>query len=160
VVLITCEKWLNWVSICINYIVILNTQKPFNFIFIPMKKFLQITTVIVLIAIGIIFWWRYYFVFGEGVKAGNLNFLVRKGYVFKTWEGRVIQTGFKTNVPGQIQSNEFNFSITNDSIAQILERAGGSDVELRYKEYLHPLPWRGMTNYVVVEILSVKTPEE
>ena len=125
-----------------------------------MKKFYSISIVVILIFLGIIFWWRYYFVFGEGVKAGSLNFLVRKGYVFKTWEGRLIQTGFKTNVPGQINSNEFNFSISNDSIAHILERAGGTEVELRYKEFLHPLPWRGMTNYVVVEILSVKPPEE
>ncbi len=69
-----------------------------------------------------LFWWRHYFVFGEGVKAGDLNYLVRKGYIFKTWEGRLIQTGFKTPTPGAIQSNEFEFSITNDSLAQSSSR--------------------------------------
>jgi hypothetical protein len=59
-----------------------------------------------------------------------------------------------------MKSNEFNFSIASDSLAQKLERAGGSQVELRYKEYLHPLPWRGMTTYVVVDILSIEPPEE
>ncbi|MCK7540531.1 MAG: hypothetical protein MZV63_61380 [Marinilabiliales bacterium] len=84
---------------------------------------------LVIVGAGL-FWWRHYFVFGEGVKAGDLNYLVRKGYIFKTWEGRLIQTGFKTPTPGAIQSNEFEFSITNDSLALVLERASGKFVEL------------------------------
>ena len=54
-----------------------------------MKKFLKIGIPVLIIILAIVFWWRYYFVFGEGVKAGNLNFVVKKGYVFKTWEGRL-----------------------------------------------------------------------
>ncbi len=121
-----------------------------------MKKAVRIGLVIVLIVGGAIFWWRHYFVFGEGVKAGDLNFLVKKGYLFKTWEGRLIQTGFKTPSPGAVQSNEFEFSITNDSLAVLLERASGKFVELRYKEYIKPLPWRGMSRYVVIEILAIR----
>jgi len=49
-----------------------------------MKKFLKISVPVLIIILAVIFWWRYYFVFGEGVKAGNLNFVVKKGYVFKT----------------------------------------------------------------------------
>jgi hypothetical protein len=111
---------------------------------------------IVLVGLGAFLWWRYYFVFGEGVKAGDLNFLVKKGYVFKTWEGRLIQTGFKTPVPGSMQSNEFEFSIASDSLARRLETASGKFVELRYKEYLHPVPWRGNSKYVVTQIVQIR----
>ena len=121
-----------------------------------MKKFLQIGVPILILIIAIVFWWRYYFVFGEGVKAGNLNFVVKKGYVFKTWEGRIIQEGFKTPNPNQMQSNEFDFSVLDDGIAQVLERYSGKFVELRYKEYLNAIPWRGNSNYVVTEILKVE----
>ena len=107
--------------------------------FTAMKKILTIGLISVILIISIAFWWRYYFVFGEGVKAGSLNFFVKKGYVFKTYEGRLIQEGFKTNAPGSIQSNEFQFSVTNDSVAAVLERCSGKVVELRYKEYLHRL---------------------
>ena len=124
------------------------------------RKYIRVAVIVLVIILAIIFWWRHYFVFGEGVKAGNLNFLVKKGYVFKTWEGRLIQTGFKTPVPGAMQSNEFEFSIVNDSIAGILERASGHFVELRYKEYLRPLPWRGMSNYIVIEILRIEESSE
>jgi len=121
-----------------------------------MKKFLTIG-IIVLVLVGIVvFWWRFYFVFGEGVKAGTLNYIVKKGYLFKTWEGKLIQTGFKTPAPGAIQSNEFQFSVANDGVARSLERASGKFVELRYKEYLAPLPWRGVSKYVVFEVLNIK----
>jgi hypothetical protein len=119
-------------------------------------KILISTIVIIVLVLLIVVWWRYYFVFGEGVKAGNLNFIVRKGYVFKTWEGRLIQTGFKTPTPGGMQSNEFEFSVAEDSTARRLERASGRFVELRYKEYLNPLPWRGMSKYVVTEVVRIE----
>jgi len=123
-----------------------------------MKKMLRVGIPLVLLILVALFWWRFYFVFGEGVRSGNLNFVVKKGYVFKTWEGRLIQTGFKTPAPGSLQSNEFDFSIANDSIGGILERQSGKFVEVRYKEYLHTLPWRGMSRYVVVEVLKISDP--
>lgn len=119
-----------------------------------MKKILRIALIFFLVVFSIALWWRYYFVFGEGVKAGNLNFFVKKGFIFKTYEGRLIQDGFKSAAPGALQSNEFEFSVTNDSVAAILEHCSGKVVELRYKEYLHSLPWRGNSNYVVYEVLN------
>jgi len=121
-----------------------------------MKKYFRVIVLVLLIVAAGLFWWRHYFIFGEGVKAGDLNYLVRKGYIFKTWEGKLIQTGFKTTTPGAMQSNEFEFSLVNDSLATVLERASGKFVELRYKEYIRPLPWRGMSKFVVTDILEVK----
>lgn len=102
---------------------------------------------------------KFYFVFGEGVKAGELNFVVYKGYIFKTYEGRAIQAGFgkgKGVNAGTIQSYEFDFSITDEAIADSLMRCGGKTVELHYKEYLGTLPWRGKQRYIVDKIVSVR----
>lgn len=121
-----------------------------------MKKYLLIGVTVLLVVLSIVIWYRFYFVFGEGVKAGSLNIFVKKGYVFKTYEGRLIQAGLKSNTPGELQSNEFEFSVTNDSIAKILEGCSGKDVELRYEEYLGAVPWRGMSKYVVFEVLSIE----
>jgi hypothetical protein len=120
------------------------------------KKIIGIVVLVLLVAGMIWGWWRFYFVFGEGVKAGQLNFIVKKGYVFKTWEGRLIQEGLRTSKPGSIQSNEFEFSVENDSIAKVLELSGGKLVELRYKEHLHSIMWRGNSKYVVTEIVSIE----
>ena len=114
---------------------------------------------IIVLALAAFIFFKFYFVFGEGVKAGELNFVVYKGYVFKTYEGRAIQAGFgkgKGTNPGVIQSYEFDFSITDQAIADSLMRCGGKTVELRYKEYLGTLPWRGKQKYIVDGIVSVR----
>lgn len=98
---------------------------------------------------------RYYYPYGEGVKAGQLNYVVYKGVLFKTYEGKLIQSGFWTNEAGGIQSNEFNFSVTDSEIAEKLMHSGGKIVELHYKEYFGILPWRGYSNYIVDEIINI-----
>jgi hypothetical protein len=97
-------------------------------------------------------------VFGEGVKSGELNYVVKKGYVFKTYEGKLIQSGFRSRSPGTVQSYEFEFSITDKNIAERLMLSSGKEVEVHYKEYLHAVPWRGYTNYVVDSIIAIREP--
>ncbi len=119
------------------------------------KKVTLIITSIVVLLFAVFIYIKFYYVFGEGVKTGNLNFVVYKGYVFKTYEGKIIQSGFRSKTTGTIQSYEFDFSIQNKDIADSLMRCGGKEVELHYKEYLGTLPWRGMSKYIVDEILAV-----
>lgn len=122
-----------------------------------MKKFLLILTSVLVLALAVFVYFRYYFVFGEGVKAGELNYVVHKDYLFKTYEGKVIQAGYSSkNRTAVVQSYEFEFSVSDPSVADSLMRCGGRQVELHYKEYLGALPWRGMQVYVVDSIISVK----
>lgn len=114
-----------------------------------------IAVVILLVVIGAVYY-RYYFVFGDGTKAGTMNYFVHKGYMFKTYEGRLIQTGIRTPAQGSIQSNEFMFSVTDEKVAQKLNSSAGAYLELHYKEYLHTLPWRGVSNFVVDSVISVR----
>lgn len=128
-------------------------------------KILRRTGVVLLVLLvlggGAWFWFKFYFVFGEGVKAGELNYLVYKGYVFKTYEGRLIQAGYNSkNENNTIQSNEFKFSVEDKHIADKLMRSTGQMVELHYKEYKGALPWRGVSEFVVDSIISVKEKEE
>ena len=111
---------------------------------------------IIVVAAAAFVFFKFFYVFGTGVKAGELNLFVYKGYVFKTYEGRLIQAGYNSkNSNATIQSNEFNFSVKSESVARQLERCTGKRVELHYKEYLGALPWRGMTKYVVDSIYSI-----
>lgn len=125
-----------------------------------MKKFIWISSVIVVLALAVTFYFRYYFVLGEGVKAGELNYMVYKGYVFKTYEGKLIQSGFRGQAKGVsntiIQSYEFQFSVEDEAIADSLMRCSGKNVELHYKEYIAPIMWRGVSKYVVDEVVAVQ----
>lgn len=120
-------------------------------------KILSWVGAILAVSLAIFIYFKFYFVFGEGVKAGELNQIVHKGWVWKTYEGRLIQTGFSSaKKGGNIQSNEFNFSVVDKTIADSLMRCSGKLVELHYKEYNGYLPWRGMQKYVVDGIVSVR----
>jgi hypothetical protein len=119
-------------------------------------KFFRWLLFLGILAIILITWWKYYFVFGEGVKSGELNYLVKKGNVFKTYEGKLIQSGFRSRTAGTIQSYEFEFSVVDDSIASILMNNSGDYFDLHYKEYKGALPWRGYSHYVVDKIISMK----
>ena len=121
-----------------------------------MKKFLSITAVILAIALILFIYFRYFWVFGEGVKAGQLNYVMKKGFLFKTYEGKLIQSGFQGKTSGGVQSYEFRFSVTDDQIANKLMVNSGKQFELHYKEYMGTLPWRGTTVYVVDSIYSMK----
>jgi hypothetical protein len=122
-------------------------------------KFIRWLTLIVIVVLAFMFWWKYYYVFGEGVKSGELNFVVKKGNVFKTYEGKLIQTGFKSKAVGTIQSYEFEFSVTNDSIANILMNNSGNYFDLHYLEYKGSIPWRGYSPYIVDKIITMKSVE-
>lgn len=116
---------------------------------------LKISLVVILI-LGIFIWWQYFKTFGEGVKSGELNYLVKKGDVFKTYEGKLIQSGIRSKAAGSIQSYEFEFSVSNDSIANVLMNNSGKYFDLHYKEYKKTLPWRGYTVFIVDKIQSMK----
>ena len=123
-----------------------------------MKKF-WVLILLLLLAVGAgAFYFRFYFVFGEGVKSGELNYVVKKGVIFKTYEGKLIQSGIRSKAAGSIQSYEFEFSVDNAKLAERLMLEGGKVVELRYKEYFGALPWRGFTKFIVASIITHDIP--
>ncbi len=127
-------------------------------------KIITWTGVILALALAGFIYFRFYFVFGDGVKAGELNQFIYKGYVWKTYEGKLIQAGFRgsnKNTGGAtVESYIFDFSVEDEEVANELMRCSGKSVELHYKEYLGTLPWRGMQKYVVDRIVSTSTPIE
>lgn len=124
-----------------------------------MKKFFTIFLIVVVVFGAVWFAWHFYWVFGEGVKAGQLNNFTKKGYVFKTYEGKLIQAGFQGGQPGSVQSNEFRFSVVNESVASRLMSNSGKDFELHYKEYMGSLPWRGTAVFIVDSIITIRDPK-
>ncbi len=85
-----------------------------------------------------------------------MNYFAHKEYLFKTFDGRLIQSGIRTPVQGSIQSNEFMFSVTDPNVAAQLNAYAGAYVELHYKEYLHTLPRRGISQFVEDSVVSVQ----
>ncbi|MBI3883234.1 MAG: hypothetical protein HY305_03220 [Sphingobacteriales bacterium] len=121
-----------------------------------MVKIMWSLFVLSIISVSIFIYGKFYFVFGEGTKSGQLNFLVKKGYVFKTYEGKVIQQGFRSKSVGSLESYTFEFSVTDENIARQLMLNSGKNFDLHYKAYLGALPWRGISNYIVDSIITME----
>ena len=121
-------------------------------------KIITIVSLIIVLALTLFLYFRFFFVYSSGVNTGDLNYFQREGFVFKTYEGKMIQSGFKATDNGTngLHSNEFKFSVTDKAVADTLMRCSGKNVELRWKRYTGTLPWRGNSQFVVYEVLSVK----
>ena len=121
-----------------------------------MKKILFPFILILLLIGGGFVYYKYFYVFGEGVKTGYLNYVVKKGNVFKTYEGKLIQEGFGGTRTGGFSSYEFEFSVEDTKIFEQLQLNSGKMFDLHYKEYHNTLPWRGNSVYVVDSIITMK----
>ncbi len=120
-----------------------------------MRRHLWKIAAVLAIVLAVAGYFRYWWVFGTGVKAGELNYVVHKGVLFKTYEGKMIQTGIRSQA-GTLQSFEFLFSVEQDAVAQQLMANSGKQFNLHYREYLAALPWRGHSKFVVDSIVSMQ----
>ncbi len=119
------------------------------------KRFTRVLGVLIVLGLAAFVYFKFFFVFGDGVKSGHLNYAVKKGNIFKTYEGKLIQEGYRSKTAGTIQSYEFEFSIKSKKIYDILSANSGKRFDLHYKEYHGAVPWRGNTNYIVDSIISM-----
>ena len=120
------------------------------------KRFSRVLIILLIVGLIVFIYFRYFFVFGEGVKSGHLNYAVRKGNIFKTYEGKLIQEGFRSKTAGSIQSYEFEFSVKSKHIYDILAANSGKRFDLHYKEFHGIIPWRGNTKFIVDSIVSMR----
>lgn len=108
-----------------------------------MRKFIFLTTVILLLfGTGYVYWF-YYNSFSDGTREGILFKFSRKGNIFKTYEGEMVQPGLRSASGGTINTNNFFFSVTDVKIADSLEKVIGKTVNVHYVQYRKSLPWRG-----------------
>ena len=120
-------------------------------------KIITIITTTVVIALTVFIFFRYCFVYSSGVNAGDINYFQREGVIFKTYEGKMIQTGLKNSkVQGSIQSNEFKFSVVKESVARQLDEGSNTGVKLHWRRYLGTLPWRGNSQFIVDSVYVAK----
>ena len=112
---------------------------------------------VLLLGLAVFVYFKFFFVYSEGTNEGDINYFQREGFVFKTYEGKMIQTGYNShNTSATIQSNEFKFSVEDQRIAEQIDSNSSRQIKLHWKRYLGTLPWRGNSQYVVDSIISVK----
>jgi hypothetical protein len=83
--------------------------------------------------------------YSHGDRAGYVQKFSRKGWICKTWEGQLAMV----NIPGAMQE-KWDFSVRNDSIADVITRSMGQRVSLTYDQHQGvPTSCFGETQYFV-----------
>jgi len=110
---------------------------------------------LLVIGLGTILFY-YYASYSEGVRAGTVIKLSKKGVIFKTWEGQLSLNSFGAVKSENQLSEVFEFSVEKgqDSLYKSLEEVSlsGERINLYYIERYGILPWRGSTKYFVERI--------
>ena len=117
-----------------------------------MKKFLTRALIVVVILLGSLIYWKYFYTYSEGYRAGLLQKFSSRGMIFKTYEGEIILSSVQTTTNMAIASEKFYFSVTEEEVARKIEKLQGENVIVHYSEKNGTLPWQGDTPYLVDSI--------
>jgi hypothetical protein len=117
-----------------------------------MKKFLYWTAAIVVIVLALFIYWKFFFTFSVGHRAGLLQKFSYKGTIFKTYEGEMVLSSVQSNKEVALASEKFLFSVINDVLADKLKLLEGRMMIIHYHETNGTLWWRGESRYVADSI--------
>ncbi|MCX6274604.1 MAG: hypothetical protein NTV09_05310 [Bacteroidetes bacterium] len=126
-----------------------------------MKKILTWSIAIIVVVLSFLIYWNYYNTYSEGNRSGILQKFSKKGNIFKTYEGELIMSSIASTGNVTIASEKFFFSVTSDSLAQVLFNLEGKRVTLHYEQKRKHLPWNGESDYFVSGVVQTeKDPVE
>lgn len=102
----------------------------------------------------------YWGVYDEGVRAGNVLRISKKGMLFKTYEGQLnLQTfGALKGANPIMESFDFSVEGDNEQVIKDLEAVAlsGERVNLHYVKRYSTFPWRGDTKYFITKVERVE----
>lgn len=117
-------------------------------------RFLRNTLLIILAIGALAIYWFYFNRYGNGERKGTLIKVTHKGNIFKTDEGEMWLSCKQTMNP-----ERFYFSVTDDSVANLLKNLQDECVQVTYVQYRAKLPWRGDSRYIVTGVDAIKQPQ-
>jgi len=116
------------------------------------RKLLIFLLLIFLAASGFL----YYGIYDEGVRAGNVVRISKKGMIFKTYEGQLNLQSFGALKGASTFAETFDFSVekSNMDVVRKLKDVAltGERVNLHYLKRYAKFPWRGATKYFIIGV--------
>jgi len=125
----------------------------------PVKKkrhLLRNILIIIFVVTAGIFAFLYFSIYDEGVRAGNVVRISKKGVIFKTYEGQLNLQSFGALKGTTPFAETFDFSVENNrpDVIRELEAVAlsGERVNLHYIKRYNVFPWRGDTKYFIINV--------
>ncbi|WP_313807233.1 6-phosphogluconate dehydrogenase [Flavobacterium sp.] len=117
-----------------------------------MRKFIVFGLLSLALMFTAYFAFVYYVPYSEGVRAGELIKISKKGVMMKTWEGEISQ--------GISGAQIFKFSVMDDDqkVIQQLTDYQGKYVKVNYIERYITFPWWGDSHYFITNVQLEDSP--
>jgi hypothetical protein len=120
------------------------------------KKVFRILLITAVVVGMVVFSFRYWGVYDEGVRAGIVLRISKKGMLFKTYEGQLNLETFGALKGVNPIMEAFDFSVEGDEVQVVKEleavALSGERVNLHYLRRYATFPWRGDTKYFIVKV--------
>lgn len=113
------------------------------------KKVLKWFLALIIIIVSISIYWKYFYTYSEGYRAGLLQKFSSRGTLFKTYEGEMILSSISSNRDVTLASEKFLFTLGNKSLKRQFDTLQGEMVIIHYKQKNGNLFWRGDSQYLV-----------
>jgi hypothetical protein len=113
------------------------------------KVFLRWLLILIVVTGGIFLYWKYFYTYSEGYRAGLLQKFSSKGAIFKTYEGEIILSSVSSNRDVALASEKFYFSMINKSLVRQFDTLQGDMVIVHYIQKNGTIFWRGDSEYLV-----------
>ena len=126
-------------------------SKPYRFsgFIIKVKKVFKWFLFLVLLFGAIFIYWKYFYTYSEGYRAGLLQKFSSKGTFFKTYEGEMILSSVSSSRDVAIASEKFYFTLSNKALVRQFDTLQGDNVIVHYKQKNAVVFWRGDSPYLV-----------
>ena len=120
------------------------------------RKFFYWFITLIVISACLFIYWKYYYTYSDGYRAGLLQKFSHKGNLFKTFEGEMILSSVSSNNNVALASEKFYFSVLITSLAQQLDTIQGQMVIVHYKQKNGALFWNGDSEYLVDSVKRIQ----
>ena len=107
---------------------------------------------IIFVLLAVFIYFKYFFTYSEGYRAGLLQKFSNKGIFFKTYEGELILSSVSSTAHVTIASEKFNFSVLEKDMNMSFDTLQGRNVIVHYIEKKGAVLWRGDSRYIVDSI--------
>lgn len=116
------------------------------------KRFFKWLLFFIILFVGIFIYWKYFYTYSEGYRAGLLQKFSSKGTFFKTYEGEMILSSVASTRDIALASEKFLFTVTNKSLTRQFDTLQGDNVIVHYRQKNGSVFWRGDSKYLVDSI--------
>lgn len=120
------------------------------------KRFLFYTVAFAGILFCIFIYWRYFYTYSTGYRAGLLQKFSHKGNILKTYEGEMILSSIVSNSNVALASEKFYFSVINAKLANQFDTIQGQMVIVHYKQKNEKVFWHGDSQYLVDSVKRIR----